>query len=67
MLLKDLGMEDALEGRVETIAGINHMAWLLSLRDKEGNDLYPEIRNGHWPKMRKRSMEIWSAMNTSDA
>ncbi|HRV24532.1 MAG TPA: alpha-galactosidase, partial [Sphaerochaeta sp.] len=44
MLLKDLGMEDALEGRVETIAGINHMAWLLSLRDKEGNDLYPEIR-----------------------
>ena len=29
---------------METIAGINHMAWLLSLRDKEGNDLYPEIR-----------------------
>ena len=28
----------------EKIAGINHMAWLLSLEDKNGNDLYPEIR-----------------------
>jgi alpha-galactosidase len=43
-LLKELGMEDKMEGRVETIAGINHMAWLLDLRDKDGNDLYPEIR-----------------------
>ena len=24
--------------------GINHMAWLLDVRDKDGNDLYPEIR-----------------------
>lgn len=43
-LLKGLGMEDKLEGRTELIAGINHMAWLLELRDKEGNDLYPEVR-----------------------
>ncbi len=43
-LLKALGMEDKLEGRYETIAGINHMAWLLDLRDKDGNDLYPEIK-----------------------
>ncbi|MDO5136387.1 MAG: alpha-glucosidase/alpha-galactosidase [Eubacteriales bacterium] len=43
-LLKSLGMEDALEGRQELIAGINHMGWLLELRDKDGNDLYPEIR-----------------------
>lgn len=43
-LMKDLGMEDALEGRKELIAGINHMAWLLELYDKDGNDLYPEIR-----------------------
>ncbi len=43
-LLKSLGMEDRLEGRQEKIAGINHMAWLLELRDREGNDLYPEIR-----------------------
>ncbi len=43
-LLKKLGMEDKLEGRTELIAGINHMAWLLKLYDKDGNDLYPEIR-----------------------
>ncbi len=43
-LLKELGMEDKLEGRTEVIAGINHMAWLLKLYDREGNDLYPLIR-----------------------
>ena len=43
-LLKGLGMEDKLEGRTELIAGINHMGWLLKLRDRDGNDLYPEIR-----------------------
>ncbi|MBA4688967.1 MAG: alpha-glucosidase/alpha-galactosidase [Candidatus Galacturonibacter soehngenii] len=43
-LLKDLGMEDKLEGRKELIAGINHMGWLLELYDKDGNDLYPEIK-----------------------
>ncbi len=44
-LLRDLGMEDKLEGRKELIAGINHMAWLIDLRDKDGNDLYPEVRS----------------------
>ena len=43
-LLKKLDMEDKIEGRVDRIAGINHMAWLLSLHDKDGNDLYPEIK-----------------------
>lgn len=43
-LLKDLGMEDRLEGASDWIAGINHMAWLLDVRDKDGRDLYPEIR-----------------------
>ncbi len=43
-LLKDLKMEDKLEGRKEKIAGINHMAWLLEITDKDGNDLYPEIK-----------------------
>ena len=43
-LLRSLGMEDKLEGRRELIAGINHMGWLLKICDKEGNDLYPEIR-----------------------
>ncbi len=43
-LLRDLGMEDKIPGRKELIAGINHMGWLLEIRDKDGNDLYPEIR-----------------------
>jgi len=43
-LLKELGMQDKLEGRKELIAGINHMAWLLEIKDKDGNDLYPEIK-----------------------
>ncbi|MCL2363690.1 MAG: alpha-glucosidase/alpha-galactosidase [Defluviitaleaceae bacterium] len=43
-LLKHLGMEDKLEGRRELIAGINHMGWLLKLHDKNGVDLYPEIK-----------------------
>lgn len=48
-LLKGLGMEDKLEGATDYIAGINHMAWLLEVKDKDGNDLYPEIK--------KRSLE----------
>ena len=43
-LLNSLGMEDKLEGRKELIAGINHMGWLLEIQDKDGVDLYPEIR-----------------------
>lgn len=43
-LLEALGMGDKVEGRKELIAGINHMGWLLELKDKDGNDLYPEIR-----------------------
>ena len=43
-LLKQLDMEDKLEGRRELIAGINHMAWLLKIQDKDGNDLYPELK-----------------------
>ena len=43
-LLKNLDMEEKLEGRRELIAGINHMGWLLNIRDKDNIDLYPEIR-----------------------
>ncbi len=42
-LYQTFGME-APEGVVDKIAGINHMAWLLELKDKDGNDLYPEMR-----------------------
>ena len=42
-LFKNLGITD-IEIGSELIAGINHMAWLLDLRDKNGNDLYPMIK-----------------------
>lgn len=41
-LFNVLGLET--EGVVEKIAGINHMAWLLEVHDKDGNDLYPRIK-----------------------
>ena len=43
-LLKALKMDDKLDGRKELIAGINHMAWLLEIKDKDGHDLYPQIK-----------------------
>ena len=43
-LLEALGMEDRYEGHREKIAGINHMGWLLEIRDQNGVDLYPEIK-----------------------
>lgn len=43
-LLNDLGLGQYVEGRRELIAGINHMAWLLEIKDKDGNDLYPLIK-----------------------
>ena len=42
-LFNTLKMENVEVGH-ELIAGINHMGWLLEIRDKNGNDLYPEIR-----------------------
>ncbi len=44
-LLSALDMMDRREGAKSTIAGINHMGWLLELRDKNGNDLYPEVKS----------------------
>lgn len=43
-LLKALGMEESIPGRREVIAGINHMGWLLEITDRDGKDLYPEIK-----------------------
>ena len=45
-LLKSVGMdpEEIKKPLYEKIAGINHMAWLLEIKDADGNDLYPEIR-----------------------
>jgi alpha-galactosidase len=43
-LLVPLGMGEYLEGVKWQIAGINHQAWLLELKDRYGNDLYPEVK-----------------------
>ena len=43
-ILHGVGMPELIEGSQSKIAGINHMAWLLEIKDKNGNDLYPEIR-----------------------
>ncbi|MBO5725791.1 MAG: alpha-glucosidase/alpha-galactosidase [Clostridia bacterium] len=44
VLLDDLGLSEYYEGGKELIAGINHMAWLLECKDKDGRDLYPLIK-----------------------
>lgn len=43
-LFNMLDMEEYLDNTISKIAGINHMAWLLELTDKQGNDLYPMVR-----------------------
>ena len=35
---------EAVQVGSELIAGINHMGWLLEIKDVHGNDLYPEIK-----------------------
>ena len=42
-LLKKLDMADVKVGS-ELIAGINHMGWLLEIKDENGVNLYPEIK-----------------------
>lgn len=43
-LFRTLGMQDYESGVQWKIAGINHQAWLLEVKDKNGVDLYPEIK-----------------------
>lgn len=42
-LLKELEIE--VENYYDKIAGINHMGWLLEIKDSKGNDLYPLIKS----------------------
>ncbi len=43
-LMNSVGMPYEEDNVRAKIAGINHMAWLLEITDKAGNDLYPEIK-----------------------
>ena len=51
-ILSDLGMDDRIDGCRDLIAGINHMAWLLKIEDKNCVDLYPEIKRRALEKQR---------------
>ncbi|MCL2083815.1 MAG: alpha-glucosidase/alpha-galactosidase [Oscillospiraceae bacterium] len=51
-LLEGLDMKEYLPGLNHTIAGINHMGWLLEIKDKNGADLYPEIKRRAFAKNR---------------
>jgi len=43
-VMRHLGM-DYKEGKTKwVVAGINHMSWLLEIKDENGKDLYPEIK-----------------------
>ncbi len=42
-LFEKIGVDHNIIGS-ELIAGINHMGWLIDVRDKDGRDLYPMIR-----------------------
>ena len=52
-LLWALDMQDMLPGSSHLIAGINHMGWLLEIKDKNGRDLYPEIKKRAFAKNRE--------------
>lgn len=43
-LFRTLGMQEYETGVQWKIAGINHQAWLLEVKDKNGVDIYPEIK-----------------------
>ena len=56
-----------------TVSGINHMAWLLSLKDKEGNDLYPKFKERMnekqpgWDLVRLEMMNRFGYYNTESS
>ncbi len=55
-LLKSLDME--YEDVRTKIAGINHMGWLTEIKDKDGNDLYPEIRKRAFEKNKTKHYDM---------
>ncbi len=62
-------MEDA----VFHLAGINHMCWLLDLKDKDGNDLYPKFKKvfnekrPDWDLVRLEIMNRFGYYNTESS
>ena len=65
--------EEKLKDANYTLAGINHMCWMLSLTDKDGNDLYPlfkekfnEVRPD-WDLVRLEIMNRFGYYNTESS
>lgn len=62
-----------LENARYTLAGINHMCWLLSLTDKDGNDLYPLFKakfnevKPEWDLVRLEIMNKFGYYNTESS
>ncbi len=55
VLLESLGMGEYKDNHIASIAGINHMAWLLKLTDRNGSDLYEEVRRRAKAKTEKHN------------
>ena len=72
VLAKSLDMPELNDAKWK-IAGINHMAWLLELRDKDGNDLYPAMKKKFnevrpdWDLVRLDMMNHFGYYNTESS
>ena len=64
---------DELKTANYTLGGINHMCWLLTLTDKDGNDLYPKFREKlnekrpEWDLVRTEIMNRFGYYNTESS
>ncbi len=69
---KDLQLKE-LEDATFTLGGINHMCWLLTLKDKQGNDLYPLFKQKfnevkpEWDLVRLEMMNRFGYYNTESS
>lgn len=76
-LLNTVGMQEFIDDCSWKIAGINHQSWLLEVKDKSGNDLYPEIKRRslsgeyqeqmQWDLVRHHIMHTFGYYNTESS
>lgn len=55
-LLFNAGLSKQKKTCAYSICGINHQAWLLDIKDKDGNDLYPTIKERSLKKGRRNAL-----------
>ena len=64
---------DELKDAKYTLAGINHMCWMLTMQDENGNDLYPLFKklynekNPQWDLVRLEIMNRFGYYNTESS